>query len=333
MTPGQALTSAQHHLLGPADQALHHASTDVPAFRPDTLVTDALATMRGRRFESASAVAVLDDERRIVGIATIEAMFAADDEQRLRDVMDPTPPVVAPRTDQEHAAWQAVQRAEPYLAVVDEKRKFLGLISPQRLLAILLQEHDEDLARLGGFLHDVESARSTSVESVRKRLWHRLPWLIVGLLGAMISAVMMTAFDDVLEADLAIAYFVPGIVYLADAVGTQTETLAIRGLSVGVGIRRITVREGLTGLLMGLLLGTIMWPVVAMMTASSALASAVSLAIVGASTVSTLVALCLPWLLHRLGKDPAFGAGPLATVFQDLLSILFYLGAVSLLLN
>ena len=53
----------------------------------------------------------------------------------------------------------------------------------------------------------------------------------------------------------------------------------------------------------------------------------------GASTVSTLVALCLPWLLHRLGKDPAFGAGPLATVFQDLLSILFYLGAVSLLLN
>ena len=110
MTPGQALTSAQHHLLGPADQALHHASTDVPAFRPDTLVTDALGTMRGRRFESASAVAVLDDERRIVGIATIEAMFAADDEQRLRDVMDPTPPVVAPRTDQEHAAWQAVQR-------------------------------------------------------------------------------------------------------------------------------------------------------------------------------------------------------------------------------
>lgn len=166
MTPGQALTSAQHHLLGPADQALHHASTDVPAFRPDTLVTDALGTMRGRRFESASAVAVLDDERRIVGIATIEAMFAADDEQRLRDVMDPTPPVVAPRTDQEHAAWQAVQRAEPYLAVVDEKRTFLGLISPQRLLGILLQEHDEDLARLGGGSSMTSSQRG-------RRAWSR----------------------------------------------------------------------------------------------------------------------------------------------------------------
>ncbi|MCV7367941.1 magnesium transporter [Mycolicibacterium duvalii] len=289
--------------------------------------------MHGRRFDSAAAVAVLDPARRLVGIATVEAMFAAPAGARLGDVMDPTPPTVAPDTDQEHAAWQAVQRAEPYLAVVDSDDRFLGLIPPHRLLGVLLHEHDEDLARLGGFLHTVESTRSTSVESVRKRLWHRVPWLIIGLLGAMTSAVLMTAFDARLNADLAIAYFVPGIVYLADAVGTQTETLAIRGLSVGVGIRRIAAREALTGLCVGVLLGAVMWPLVTVLTGNHMLSLAVSLTIIGAGTVSTLVAMWLPWLLHRLGKDPAFGAGPLATVLQDLLSILLYFGAVSALLS
>ena len=288
--------------------------------------------MRGHRFDSAAAVAVLDG-RRLVGVATIEQLLAAPAGACLRDVMDASPPVVAPDTDREHAAWQAVQRGEPGLAVVDDDGRFRGLISPQQLLTVLLQEHDEDLARLGGFLSDVEHARSTSVESVKRRLWHRLPWLLIGLLGAMVSAVLMTAFEAQLSADLAVAYFVPGIVYLADAVGTQTETLAIRGLSVGVGIRRITGREALTGLSMGVLLGAVMWPLVALMTGNVALALAVSAAILGASTVATVVALCLPWLLHRLGKDPAFGSGPLATVVQDLLSILLYFAAVSVFLS
>ena len=118
------------------------------------------------------------------------------------------------------------------------------------------------MARLGGFLHSVESTRATSLESVARRLWHRMPWLLVGLIGAMGSAGLMKAFEAQLDANLAVAYFVPAIVYLADAVGTQTETLAIRGRSVGVGIRGITGREALTGLSVGVLLGVIMAPVV-----------------------------------------------------------------------
>ena len=85
--------------------------------------------------------------------------------------------------------------------------------------------------------------------------------------------------------------------------------------------------------MMGVLLGAVMWPLVAVMTGNVALALAVSVAILGASTVATVVALCLPWLLHRLGKDPAFGSGPLATVVQDLLSILLYFAAVSVFLG
>jgi magnesium transporter len=70
-----------------------------------------------------------------------------------------------------------------------------------------------------------------------------------------------------------------------------------------------------------------------LMTGDWMLAAAVAIAVLAASTIATVVALALPWLLQRMGKDPAFGSGPLATVIQDLLSILIYLGAVTMLLD
>ena len=81
------------------------------------------------------------------------------------------------------------------------------------------------------------------------------------------------------------------------------------------------------------MLGVVMVPVVALMTGDWMLAVAVGLAVLAASTIATVVALLLPWLLQTLGRDPAFGSGPLATVIQDLLSILIYLGAVTVLLS
>lgn len=314
------------------ETALVHACMDVPIASPDDLVVTTLNRMRGRSFDSAAGIAVLDADR-FVGLATIEQMFAADDGATLRDIMDREPPVVSPDTDQEYAALQAVRGNEPALAVVDDEGRFVGLIPPQRLLAVLLHEHDEDMARLGGYLHSVETTRTTTVESVTRRLWHRLPWLVVGLTGAMASAVLMAAFEDQLNAVLAVAFFVPGIVYLADAVGTQSETVAIRGLSVGIGIHRILAAEAMTGLIVGVLLGMVILPAVALMTNDWRLAVAVAVAVLAASTIATVVALILPWLFQALDKDPAFGSGPLATVLQDLLSILIYLGAVSVLLT
>ncbi len=218
------------------------------------------------------------------------------------------------------------------MAVVDDDGQFRGVIPPDRLAAILLQEHDEDLARLGGFLTSTERARTASQESVRRRLWHRMPWLAVGLAGAMASAGLLAGLEEQMAANLAVAYFIPGIVYLADAVGTQTETLAIRGLSVGIGIGRIVPREAVTGLLVGVLLAAVMLPAISWLWQDTALAVAVSVSVLAASTIATLLAMALPWLLQRLGHDPAFGSGPLATVLQDLLSIVIYLAAATLLL-
>ncbi|HEU5484822.1 MAG TPA: magnesium transporter [Microlunatus sp.] len=308
-----------------------HAATRVPVADPEEGVGLLLARMRGSSYDSAGVVAVCTG-RQLVGLATIERLLAASDHATVGSVMDADPPVVSADADQEHAAWIAAQRAESGLAVVDDHRRFRGLIPPQRLAAILLPEHDEDMARLGGFLKSSASARTASQESIGRRLWHRMPWLAVGLVGAMLAAVLLGGIEAEMSGNLAVAYFIPSVVYLADAVGTQTETLAIRGLSVGVGIGGVARREAVTGVLVGLLLAAAMFPVIALVWQDAALAATVAVSVLAASSVATVAAMALPYLLHRLGFDPAFGSGPLATVVQDLLSILLYLIAVRMIL-
>ena len=141
----------------------------------------------------------------------------------------------------------------------------------------------------------------------------------------MLAALVVAHFEHLLQDKLAIAYFVPAIVYLADAIGTQTEAIAVRGLSLS----RLTLRELLagelrTGLLIGLALAAIALPLVALSVGDLRLGVAVAAAIVVAGTVATTIGLLLPWLFQRAGRDPALGSGPVATVIQDVLSLLIY---------
>ena len=201
------------------------------------------------------------------------------------------------------------------------------------MLPVLLSAHERDLARLGGYLTGSAQARGAAEESVGLRLWHRLPWLLLGLLGAMGSAVLIGAFADRLEANVLIAFFVPAVVYMADAVGTQTETVLIRALSAGVTLRAVFARELITGLVMGVVVGGVFFAFASIGWGDEQVALAVAFALVAGCTISTLVAMALPAAFHHFGRDPAFGSGPLATVLQDLLSIAFYLAAVVVLVD
>ncbi|MDI2030478.1 magnesium transporter [Saccharopolyspora sp. TS4A08] len=310
--------------------AVQHASSKVPIAAPGDSVDEVFAGLRVREFDSAAVVAVCDAGR-LLGLLTVERLLAAPEGSHVAEVMDERPPVVAPGTDQERVAWEAVRHGEPGLAVVGPGGRFVGVIPPHRLLSVLLDEHEQDMARLGGFLASSESARSASTEGVGHRLWHRLPWLLLGLAGALFAALIVSAFERQMERQVLIAFFVPGVVYLADAIGTQTEALIIRGLSVGVSIARVALREFITGVLLGLLLAVLAFPLVAVIWGNSDVALAVSVALLAAASVSTLVAMVLPWLFHRLHEDPAFGSGPLATVVQDLLSVSIYFGVATAL--
>ena len=285
--------------------------------------------LAGIKLASAHDIVVLDpDDDALAGLLSVRTLLAAPADAVIGSLMDDDPPLLAPDTHPASVAHRMAERGESSLVVVDANGDFVGLVPPHRMISILLDEHDEDLARLGGYAAGADRARGAAREAVRDRLLHRLPWLVVGLAGAMASAMLVGAFEDRLERNVLVALFIPAIVYMADAVGTQTEAVLIRALASGVTIRSVVARELATGAIVGVLVGTLFGSFALVGWGDEPLAAAVAVALFASCSIATGLAMLLPALFVRFDRDPAFGSGPLATVAQDLLSIAVYLAAV-----
>jgi magnesium transporter len=320
--------SAQRPITAPSRLAGDYAIADVPRVSSTDSLDDVQRCLRDGSYEAVQDAVVLEDGRPI-GLLPLEVLLSRDPRESVADVMQPRPPTVSADTDQEIAAQEIVRAGSRCLLVTDGDGSLLGLIPADRMLAVLLAEHDSDMARLGGYLAGATRARGAAQEPISRRLWHRLPWVLLGVLGAMGSALLVGAFDAQLEANVIVAFFIPAIVYMADAVGTQTETVLIRALAAGVTTRTIIARELVTGLVMGTVVGLVFFAFVAIGWGEVSVATAVGVALLASCSISTLVAMVLPTIFQRFGGDPAFGSGPLATVIQDLLSILVYFAVVA----
>jgi magnesium transporter len=295
----------------------------VPRADASERVGDVRAALFEGAFEHAADVVVLENGR-VSALVPLETVLAAEPNRRLGELADDELAAVDEDVDREHAAALAAHLGARTVAVVDREGGLAGLVPPEALIRTLFEEHEEDLARLSGSLARSSEATRASVEAVPQRLWHRLPWLAIGLAGAMLSAAIVGSFEDELQAEVLLAFFVPAVVYMADAVGTQTETVIIRGMSLGVPIRSVAARELLTGLIMGCLIAGSFFLFALAVWQNVDIAAIVSLSLLVSTSLATGVAMVLPYALARFGRDPAFGSGPLATVIQDLLSIAAY---------
>ncbi len=315
------------------ETAAHYLSRAVPLARPDDTVAATIAALSGRHFESLALVCVTDAAGALLGVVRIADLFAAPPESRLDALMWVGVPRVHAEEDQEKIASLALHHVLNAVPVVDDLDHLLGVIPAEALLHILRREHVEDLHRIAGINRETARAREAIESPPLRRARDRLPWLLIGLAGSMIATWVVAHFERALSERIAIAFFVPGLVYLADAIGTQSEAVAVRGLSLShARLSHLVAGELRTGLLIGLSLGAVTFPLVWLLFGDMLLGFAVAFSLFCAGAVATTVGLFLPWLLNRLGTDPAYGSGPLATVIQDLLSLIIYFVIVSYIL-
>jgi magnesium transporter len=194
-----------------------------------------------------------------------------------------------------------------------------------------VQPHD-DQEQVAGLRHDHLRSLRTMTDAPVRRARERLSWLLVGLVGSFLATGVVARYEEILSREVMVAFFMPAIVYLADAIGTQSEAVAVRGFSMNhVPLRRSIVGEIQTVFLIGSILGLLSLPVVLIGFGSQSLAFAVALSIFAAGGVATSIGILLPWALEEAGRDPAFGSGPVATIVQDLLSLLICFLIVQLL--
>jgi len=302
-----------------------HLVASVGRWRSDETVAVTLARLTADKPECIEIICVTDGSERLVGALPIGRLFALDGAANLSEAMDPAFPRIGPAADQETAASLALHHRVDALPVVDSEGKLLGVMPSQALLQALRREHVEDLHLLAGIRREAVQARHAIDDPPMRSARHRLPWLLVGLAGGALATAVMAGFEATLQKTVAVAFFIPGLVYLADAVGTQSEAIAVRGLSLTrSGIGHLLASELRTGMLIGGALGLIAYLPILLAFGDAWLAAAVSISIFFASSAAAAIGLGLPWLLARRGLDPAYGSGPVATVIQDILSILVY---------
>jgi magnesium transporter len=152
--------------------AEEQACAQVPVFSPMHRAEHVRQALVGHRYDSVSHIVVCEGDK-FLGILTIEDLLAAPAETLVGSLMDREAPTVGPGVDQEVAAWQAARNEEAALAVVDQEGRFVGIIPPHRLLAVLLSEHEEDLSRLGGFLKSSSAALQAPYSVAPRGPWGR----------------------------------------------------------------------------------------------------------------------------------------------------------------
>ncbi|RLA27535.1 MAG: magnesium transporter [Gammaproteobacteria bacterium] len=313
------------------DTAASHMVTRIPRATAATSVSDVIESLRGKKFECADTVFVTDAADRLEGIVRINDLFA-DSERLIGEIMEPKHEAVHCEDDQEQIAVLAMQLEMIAVPVVDSDARLVGAVPPEALFRILRAEHMEDLQRLAGIApHELGPVVALNAPLL-DRFRRRIPWLIFGLFASSVITLVMARFEQSLSANMAVAFFVPALVYIAGAIGTQAVSVAVRGLSAeDVSIKGLLRDELVIGLAIGATLGLISSIMVFVAFGDSSLSLAVGLAVLGGGAISATVGFGLPWVFKNLGSDPALGSGPVCTIIQDVASLLIYFGLVSVL--
>ncbi|PSK80675.1 magnesium transporter [Limimaricola soesokkakensis] len=324
------LSNAQHAYHREAAAA--HMVANVPRVHVETSVEEAFEALRGRFYDCADTVFVIDAAGQLVGIVRINEMFGRPSD-RIGDIMQEEHEAVRPGDDQEAIAQLAIRLNMIAVPVVDDLGQLIGAVPPEAVFRILREEHMEDLQRFAGIAPHEHGADAALDASLFNRFSRRLPWLVFGLFASSLVTLIMVGFEHALSRNVAAAFFVPALVYIAGAIGTQAVSVSVRSLSGGgFAIGPLLRDELIIGLAIGTTLGLLAGGAVFFSFGQLPLALAVGLSVLGGGAVSALAGFALPWGFQRFGFDPALGSGPICTIVQDAASLSLYFVLITILM-
>jgi len=314
--------------------------------RPDATVDEAISYLRRQAREANAEVIyyayVLDEEQRLLGVASFRDLFAASPEKRVRDVMHTDIVSVTEDMDQEAVSHVFADHDLPAIPVVDAQGRMKGIVTVDDIVDVVEEEATEDIQKFGG----VEVLGAPYLDMgfgamVRKRGG----WLAALFIGEMLTATAMAFFEDEIARAVVLAVFLPLIISSGGNSGSQASTLVIRAMALGeVRVRdwwRVAGREVTTGLALGVLLATIgfvrilVWQRIGHMYGEHYLrvALTVSVSLVGVVTFGTLAGSMLPFLLRRFGLDPASASAPFVATLVDVTGLVIYFAVGSVFLS
>lgn len=319
----------------PPDTAGGRMTPEFVAIQADWTVRQTLDFLRtqGREAETVYYLYVTDRAGRLRGVVSLRDLLFASEATPIGEIMNDKVIYVTVDDDQEEVARLIAAEDLLALPVVDFAGRLVGIVTVDDVLDVLEEEYGEDILKFGA----IEGGEERSLASPRYSVRHRLPWLLINIALSQVGVIVVSLFNDTLARAVVLAPFMPLISNMGGNVGIQAVSVAIRGISTGEvsfgDFWRVLRKEFLVGLTNGLILGALLGGVAYLWHGNYFLGVVTTLALWANVLVASLAGGTLPFLLKRLGFDPAMMTGPLLTTLVDLISFFIYLGLGTLFLD
>ena len=332
-------------LLGYAENSVGRLMT--PHFvrvRPTWTVARALDHIRryGEDSETMSLVYVIDDTGKLIDDLRIRQILLAEPETMISDLMDHRF-VALKATDDQEVAVEAFKEADlNALPVTDTYGALIGIVTVDDIIDVAEEEATEDIQKMGGTEALDEPYMEIKIPTMVRK---RATWLIVLFLSEMLTATAMGRFESEIAKAVVLSIFVPLVISSGGNSGSQASTLIIRAMALGeVTLKdwwRVMRREILSGLSLGAILGSIgfvrisLWALLFHSYGEHwlLLALTVGFALVGIVLWGSLSGSMLPFLLRRIGLDPATSSAPFVATLVDVSGLIIYFTVAAIILR
>lgn len=343
LSPEERQVAAQ--LLGYREDSVGRLMTpDFVRIRSEWTVDRALDHIRryGRDSETMSMIYVINEQGRLCDDLRIRQILLAAPETLISDLMDSRFAALKATDDRETAVEMFKETDLSALPVTDTQGALLGIVTVDDILDVAEEEATEDFQKMGGSEALDEPYMKIALPSMVRK---RATWLVILFLSEMLTATAMGRFENEIAKAVVLSIFVPLVISSGGNSGSQASTLIIRAMAVGevhlADWWRVMRREFLSGLSLGLILGAIgvirisAWHYLFHSYGEHwfLLAVTVGLALVGIVLWGSLSGSMLPFLLRRIGLDPATSSAPFVATLVDVSGLIIYFSVAAFILK
>lgn len=290
------------------------------------------AAVKREQYHDIHNIYVINKRKELKGLLPIRSLIVYPAETKIKSIMEKRVHFARVDEDQEHVA-NIVRRYDLYaIPVVDMDNKLVGRITADDILDVIDEEAIEDLSHIAGVTEEdfVE-------ESVLRSVRYRVPWLLIGLMGGIISATVLNFFEDALKIILALAFFVPVVTAMGGNAGVQSSAIIVKSLAMGDIHPRFllsrVLREFRVAFLNGLICSLVLSVIVYFWLDDVMLSFLIGQSLVLVIIIATIVGTVVPLLLKSLNIDPAIAMGPFVTTSNDILGLMIYLSLATLFIH
>jgi magnesium transporter len=317
----------------PEDSAGRLMQREVVVALEEWTVGDAIDFLRGadQLPDQFYHVILTDADRMPNGYVTLGRILSSRREIRLRDIAEDSFRTIAATEDESDVAYIFNQYHLISCPVVDSAGRLVGVITIDDAMNVLDEEHEEDMLLLAG-VGEEAAISDGAFETARQRL----PWLVINLFTASLSALVITQFESTITAVVALAALMPIVASTGGIAGTQSLTVAVRALATrdltSSNARRVVMRELGAGALNGVSLAFILGGAGAILFWDIRLGLVLGIAMIVNQIVAALGGVIVPLTLEKFGLDPALASGTFVTTLTDVMGFFAFLGLASLML-